>query len=232
MFKITAVAAGLLLAQGLAQAALVQSPSGFAAAQVVTFDSFDGLLSTGAVDVGTPDIGSAVTLRSLFDLEIGAHQRDLGANGLWGARGTPDSGLVDTPTGSGPFVATGLAPVGLLSFSLAQPVAGIGAWFNQYQDFDAAPGNFTLLAFDALGNTLESYTVGVDTAWDGYNEGSFFGIHRGAADIFGFAVTGSDVVLDNLTLTTAPIPEPGSYALMAAGLGLVGWLTRRRQQVR
>ena len=28
-----------------------------------------------------------------------------------------------------------------------------------------------------------------------------------------------------------PIPEPETYALMIAGLGVVGWMTRRRQRV-
>jgi hypothetical protein len=28
----------------------------------------------------------------------------------------------------------------------------------------------------------------------------------------------------------APIPEPGTYALMALGLAVVGWQTQRRRQ--
>jgi hypothetical protein len=33
---------------------------------------------------------------------------------------------------------------------------------------------------------------------------------------------------DSLSLTVTPVPEPGTWGLMAAGLGLVGWLARRR----
>lgn len=37
------------------------------------------------------------------------------------------------------------------------------------------------------------------------------------------------VMIDNFTYAAAPVPEPGSVAMVLAGLGLVGGLARRRQ---
>lgn len=34
---------------------------------------------------------------------------------------------------------------------------------------------------------------------------------------------------DTLAITVTPVPEPGTWGLMAAGLGFVGWLARRRR---
>jgi hypothetical protein len=34
---------------------------------------------------------------------------------------------------------------------------------------------------------------------------------------------------DRLTLSVTPVPEPGTVALLAGGLGVVGWLARRRR---
>jgi hypothetical protein len=34
---------------------------------------------------------------------------------------------------------------------------------------------------------------------------------------------------DALSITVTPVPEPGTWGLMAAGLGVVGWLARRRR---
>jgi hypothetical protein len=48
------------------------------------------------------------------------------------------------------------------------------------------------------------------------------------AKLFGSRESG---VMPPLTLQVTPVPEPTSYALLLAGLGLVGWAARRRNRV-
>lgn len=45
-----------------------------------------------------------------------------------------------------------------------------------------------------------------------------------------YGFTNFDVAVDNISLSAgvAEVPEPSSYALLAGGLGLMGWMTRRR----
>jgi hypothetical protein len=50
----------------------------------------------------------------------------------------------------------------------------------------------------------------------------------GVADYFSLSSTG---VLNYVATTTAPVPEANTYALMLAGLGLVGYTVRRRKSI-
>ena len=47
------------------------------------------------------------------------------------------------------------------------------------------------------------------------------------ADIRSISFKGNGVVVDNLTVAM-PVPEPETYAMLLAGLGLIGMAARRR----
>lgn len=228
MFKIKTlalVAASLgLLAQGAAQAASVDTDGDFGAAKRITFNAMEGLFLDAATDVGSLEVGSSVLLTSGVTTELGAFARDLGENGLWGARGNPVSGLVDTPTGNGNFLANAGSD---LRFDFATGVDGVGAYLNQYR-FDGVTNSITLNAYGQNGALLESFDYSISTSFDSYNEGKFLGFKRAAADIYAFSVVGNSVSLDNLSFTAA-VPEPESYALMLAGLGLLAGVAKRRR---
>ncbi|OYY95515.1 MAG: hypothetical protein B7Y41_03160 [Hydrogenophilales bacterium 28-61-23] len=53
----------------------------------------------------------------------------------------------------------------------------------------------------------------------------------GTALTIRLTANGTQVNFDNVRLDVSPVPEPETYALMLAGLGLVGFAARRRSQV-
>jgi hypothetical protein len=52
--------------------------------------------------------------------------------------------------------------------------------------------------------------------------------HLGQALTIRLTSNGTQVNFDNVRLDVSPVPEPETYALMLAGLGLVGFAARRR----
>ena len=93
-----------------------------------------------------------------------------------------------------------------------------------------AGGNFSLTSFDLSNSTSPSLftnnlggsmTIGTDGSFNSFGPG-WSNLAWVKWDISGQAN------MDNLTLTAA-VPEPESYALMLAGLGLMGAVARRRK---
>jgi choice-of-anchor C domain-containing protein len=84
----------------------------------------------------------------------------------------------------------------------------------------SAAGNSQTLSFDNTTSTVTNM---------GWAHQSFTFIATGISTELSFASTtdgNAGIALDNITIT--PVPEPETYALMLAGLGLVGFAARRR----
>jgi len=214
-FKTTILAAGVLaaLAVGPANAALTSSPGDILSPHAVTFDEFDGLVGVGPTEVGMAT-GHSVVYTASMPSTLGAFIADLGTNGLWGA------GKVFAGTGAPD--ATGF---GLLHYTFTDKVTkGAGAMLNSYDG-----GPILMIAYGADTTILEAHVVSASTP-GGFNDGAFFGIVRPGADIRAIAFGGTGVVMDDLVFTT-PVPEPETWAMMVAGLGLVGWVAARRRRI-
>ncbi|MET0265607.1 MAG: NF038120 family PEP-CTERM protein [Duganella sp.] len=97
---------------------------------------------------------------------------------------------------------------GILSFAYDFPVLSQGA----------SPFVSLSLLNDFGSATLSSLTIG-SCLFDG--NGGCFSVLSGAENLGQFA-------LDNLQVST--VPEPETYAMLGLGLGLVGWMSRRRSK--
>lgn len=231
------LSAGSTLAQTYNQITSASAISSLPFSSLITFNGFDGLVSgTTAIEVGLSEIGQSVLFTSTPVSTVGANNQDLGGNGLWGARGDiarPSNGnentLVSTPTGDGNFISSSFVTRrGEFGFSFANPVSSVGAYFNQFQRIGTTNNMLDLLAYDADGNTLATYSFMINTDVDSYNEGSFLGIQSSTANIYGFGVANGTMVMDNLMI--AAVPEPSFYLLLSIGALVVGGAARRRRR--
>ncbi len=211
--KLNVMAAVLAAAALPAHAVLITDLAGMAAPlNTIDFEAFDGLLTSG------PElVAPGVVFSGDAQAELGASSRVLYDNGLWGA--------------GKHFAAGGSA--GELRFTFSNGLsAGAGAFVN-HAAFDAlvglygaAPLQMEVSAYGDNNQIIETHSFSVDTDGLGYNEGRFLGISRAQADIRSISFKGVGVVADDFAFTT-PVPEPGSWALMLAGLVAVGFLGRR-----
>lgn len=205
-------AAALAAAATLPAHALLVTDAGAIAGPttVVDFEAFDGLLTSGPETVAPGVVFSGDSAA-----ELGANNRDLGDNGLWGANGY--------------FAAGGVT--GELRFTFSSGLSsGAGAFVSHYANTTLP---FALAvevsAYGDNNQIIETHNYSVAATSNDYNAGQFLGITRGQADIRSISFKGVGVVADNLVLTT-PVPEASTWAMMLAGLLAVGFVGVRQRK--
>jgi hypothetical protein len=203
----------LLLASAMAfalpvHAELTNDASAILSPTVIDFEVYDGYYTSG------PElVAPGVTFTGDEGSQLGAYVADLGSNGIWGL--------------GNHFAATDF--VGELRFTFNDLTQGAGALVNHFAYDEVLPFAVVVSAYGDNNQIIETYTVMINTDVDSYNEGLFLGITRDTADIRSLSFKGNAVVLDNFTFTT-PVPEPETYAMMLAGLGLLGLMGRRSKR--
>ena len=144
---------------------------------------------------------------------------------------TADAGPAGTFFGGGstanPFLGTNTA-TDTISFSgFSAGVAALGGnFFGSNVNGLFAAGGVTLTATDASGTVTQTIASATESSFLGFVS------NTGLISATLVSVQPSTGVLwpsaDNLVLATA-VPEPGTYAMMLAGLGMLGFMARRRR---
>lgn len=208
------MAAGLFTAS--AQAAVISSSAGFSV--IEDFEGFDSLVTHGTA------LGNGAYVTSDVYSTIGADDVDLLDNGVWGA-GNRFAGIGDLSYA--PSTSEGY--VGSMTFDLGAGYNGVGALFSIYND-GTVSGEVTIDALGAGNTVLQSHSFAVDLNDPlQYNAGLFYGFTSASADIVALRVSGDGFVVDNVSVSTVPVPA--ALPLFISGLGILGAVVRRRRSV-
>lgn len=133
-----------------------------------------------------------------------------------------ENAYVPDPLNPGQFIPRDTRDVNVDS----QPILGSLPFTFTGANFRALDDNVTLTYKLFLGGNLV-HTVSTTLAT--FNDVAFFGTgYNGLVDKVIINGPSAYFAMDDFTFTA--VPEPGTYALMIAGLGVVGWMARRRRQ--
>lgn len=206
------------------QGELITLASELGAVTLLDFNTFNTSgygYTSGPVAVGAGCIMSSDT--PLPGAVLGNGSYNLDANGTW------DFGTV----AGGAYTGCDSGVAGI-TFWLPTAVNGVGAFMNYFPWRPNYPVELLPPIITALGTggvELESWDLSVAAPIStpaGYNAGEFRGIRRADADITGFRVSGSYILLDDLAFAgVAPVPEPSAYGIAATTLLAAGILVSR-----
>lgn len=119
------------------------------------------------------------------------------------------------------------------SLSASAAALGFGSGFDLRSSADAYAASLFSTTLGSGYPNFQSYTANLDSiaSLQNLTGTTTFRLYGTPAANY------SDFVLDSLTLTgdvnpLTPVPEPQTYALMLAGLGVLGAVARRRRQAR
>ncbi len=186
---------------------------------VENFEAFTDGTANPAVNF----VGAGVTATLSGGAVISTVNGLTNGNGRYGISGDPDG------NGSDSYYQTS----NLLALTFSKPIAAFGFYGIDIGDFNGQVTVTTsggLNQFFNVGNTLNG-SGGSVLFWGLVsNTYTFTGI------TFGNTASGTDFfAFDNFTVGSlqqvkSPVPEPETYAMFLAGLGLMGYMARRRKE--
>lgn len=123
---------------------------------------------------------------------------------------------------------------GSITFAFSRPVSAVGGFLNYVPYAEAMRiglGAAIISVYDTSGRLIQSTQLTFTNGPDSLNSGEFVGFSE-KTPIGYFQLTGGGIGITDLT--TVPVPEPATWVLMLAGLGLLslGWTLRSEAPLR
>lgn len=218
MFKLTTASAAVILAAGVAQAAVLDF-EGFGHGEQITSVTAGGVTATITVD-SNGAFDEAVAFNTGL---TGTADPDLEAPFSGSGSEFPGNILIISEDGGADDERLG----GTITMSFSQPIdfLGFSAYDGGLFEVTSAKGDELLVADNVVaGDNLSNRIEVLDGNFDGVSVLNFIFMNSGEGASGG--IDDIEFVLDD---TPAPIPVPAAFPLLAAGLGGLAFVARRRR---